>query len=59
MLTKYQINKNVVGILCGREIQSILWWGNVKERDRLEDLVSDGNTILTVSERNRIWTRLI
>jgi hypothetical protein len=37
-------------------------WGNLKKRNRLEDLVEDGRIILKESSRNtsgRAWTGLI
>jgi hypothetical protein len=30
----------------GREVHTGLWWGDLKERDRLEDLCVDGIVIL-------------
>ena len=37
------------------------WWGNLSERDHLEDLVVDGRKIFNLSPRNRVevWIRLM
>jgi len=51
-LTKYsgdQIEKNEMGGTCsmyGREVYSGSWWGNLKERDHLEDSGVDVSIIL-------------
>jgi hypothetical protein len=30
------------------------WWGNMRERDHLKDLGTDGRTMLKLSSRNRM-----
>ena len=55
LLTKYsssdQIEKNEVGGVCStyggrRKVLTGFWWGNLIERDRLEDPGVDGRIIL-------------
>ena len=41
------------------EVYTEFWWGNLRERDRLEDLGVDGKTILRWIFRKwdvRVWT---
>jgi hypothetical protein len=53
ILTKYysgdQIRKNEMDGACstyrGGEVLSVFWWGNLRERDQLEDLGVDGRII--------------
>jgi hypothetical protein len=53
ILTKYysddQIKKNEMDGACsaygGEEVLSVFWWGNLRERDHLEDLGLDGKII--------------
>jgi hypothetical protein len=30
----------------GREVHEVFWWGNLKERDNLDDLGIDGRIII-------------
>jgi len=45
-----------------REVHRGLWWGNLKERDHLEDLVVYGRIILKLIVKNKnasVWTGLM
>jgi len=34
----------------GREVRREFWWGNVKERDHLEDIGVDGTIVLQIKK---------
>ena len=50
ILFEDQVEKNEIGGACstyGREVHTGFWWGNLGERDHLQDLGVDGVIILT------------
>jgi len=54
------IEKNEMGGACSKyegreEVYTRFWWGNLRERDHLEDHDGDGRIIL----RGRAWTESI
>ena len=45
----WAIKKNEMGGTCStyrREVHTGIWWGNVEERDHMEDLITDKRMIL-------------
>jgi hypothetical protein len=47
-----------VWYIWGRtEIHTSVWWGNLKDKDRLENVVVEGITILKKIVRNRMEGR--
>jgi hypothetical protein len=53
-----QIKKNAIDRECstyGGEVYTGFWWGNLRERDHLDDPDVDGRIILRRIFRNRDW----
>jgi hypothetical protein len=46
-----QIEKNEIGRTCGTYGDIGIWWGNLRERDHLEEAGVDGKIILRMSFR--------
>ena len=38
----------------GGKVHTAFWWGNVRERENLEEMVIDGRIILKFSSKNRM-----
>jgi len=62
LLTKYhaslKITKNYMGGACGTHGEGVhtgFWWGNLKERDHLEDLGTDRRLILEQIFKKMYW----
>jgi len=67
--TKFVLSNqgNEMGGVCGtyggeRKIHTRVWWGNLKDKDRLEDVIVEGTIILKkICEKQdgRAWSGLI
>jgi hypothetical protein len=61
-----QIKKNEMGGACStygiQEVHTEIWWGDLRERDRSEDVGVDGRVILKLTFKKsdgEAWTGLI
>ena len=41
------------------EIRTVFWWGNLKEREHLEDVGVDGRIKFKIKRTQRTWTLLM